>query len=291
MNLRTLARLVTVVSLATAASSVACGSSSSGGSAGGGDSGAEGSGSSSSGGGSGGGSGSSSGGGSGSSSGSSSGGSSGSSSGGTQSDGGACAAGSALTTLPACTAAAGTSVSVPSGCEPTVDGAYHSGEWNDAACFSIGNDPVYVKYAEGTLYLAWPMTPTCGCPAELAFNSNGATTLDGHQIDLGIFDDPGSATGDASEFTSQAGGWMMASAIGQGIVIANPPNMPSLVTYELAIPFSQLGVTAGQAGTIGLGISHSMSGVWPAGLTLPTGMLQPGNPADWGKLTSSANWQ
>ena len=125
-----------------------------------------------------------------SSSGGGSGGGSGSSSGGTQSDGGTCAAGSALTTLPACTAAAATAVSVPSGCKPTVDGAYHSGEWGDAACFTIGNDPVYVKYAEGTLYLAWPMTPTCGCPAELAFNTNGATTLDGHQIDLGIFPSP-----------------------------------------------------------------------------------------------------
>jgi hypothetical protein len=182
-------------------------------------------------------------------------------------------------------------VNVPAGCPPTVDGVYHAGEWGDAACFTVGNDPVYVKYADGTLYLAWPMTPTCGCPAEIAFNADGAMTLDGHQIDLGIFDDPGSATGDASEFTSQASGWTQAASIAQGIVIANPPNMPSLVTYELAIPLSLLGVTVGHAGSIGLGVSHTMSGVWPAGLTVPSGMLQPATPSDWGKLTSSANWQ
>ena len=187
--------------------------------------------------------------------GSSSGGS-GSSSGGT--DGGAlgaCVTGSTLTTLPACSAPATTSLSVPAGCVPTIDGTYHSGEWQDAACISVASDPVYVKYSATTLYLAWPMTPTCGCPAQLAFNADGSMTLDGHQIDLGIFDDPGSATGDASEFTSQASGWTQDGAIASGIVIANPPNMPALVTYELAIPFSQLGITVGQLHTYFVGSS------------------------------------
>jgi hypothetical protein len=307
MNSSMLARLVPTLSLATAAWVIACSSSSSGGNAGPGDAGSDTTGSSSgggSGGSSGSSSGSSSGGGSGgsssggssggsggSSSGGSSGSSSGSSSGGTASDGGACGTGTALTTLPPCTAAAASSINVPAGCAPTVDGTYSSGEWSDAACFSVNSDPVYVKYAAGTLYLAWPMTPTCGCPAQLAFNTDGSMTLDGHQIDLGIFDDPGSATGDASEFSSAAGGWGSAATVAAGIVIANPPNMPTLVTYEIAIPFSLLGVTAGRVGTIGLGINHPMSGVWPAGLTVPSGMYQPANPADWGTLTSSANWQ
>jgi hypothetical protein len=35
--------------------------------------------------------------------------------------------------------------------------------------------------------------------------------------------------------------------VATGIVIANPPNQPSPITYELAIPFSELGITAGQA--------------------------------------------
>jgi hypothetical protein len=154
----------------------------------------------------------------------------------------------------------------------------------------VGSDSVYVKYAASTLYLAWPMHPSCGCPAQVAFNTTAATTLDGHQFDLGIFDDPFNAMGDATEFTSQAGGWTQAPAIAAGIVIANPPNQPTPVTYELAIPFSQLGLTPDTPQTIGLGINHSANGVWPAGLTTPTGMILPGNPADWGKLTSSTFW-
>jgi hypothetical protein len=204
----------------------------------------------------------------------------------------ACTAGSALTTLPACSSAVASAVSVPSGCAPTVDGTYHSGEWSDAACITVGSDPVYIKYSGATLYLAWPMTPTCGCPAQLAFNMDSAMTLDGHQIDLSIFDDPSSATGDSGEFTSQAGGgWMQDTAVASGITIANPPGAPALVTYEVAIPFSQLGITAGQSHTVGLGINHSMSGMWPAGLTEPAGMFQPADPTNWGQLMSSANWQ
>jgi hypothetical protein len=194
-------------------------------------------------------------------------------------------------TLPACTATASTSVSVPSGCAPTVDGTYHAGEWGDAACLTVNSDPVYVKYAGNTLYFAWSMTPACGCGAQVAFNADGAMTLDGHQIDLAIFDDPFTATGDAAEFTSQGGAWTAASAIDPGIVIANPPNQPTPVTYEIAIPLAKLGVTPGQASTVGLAIVHPNSASWPAGVTTPMSSSQPSNPADWGKLTSSANWQ
>ncbi len=138
--------------------------------------------------------------------------------------GGPCALGSSLTTLPACSAAAGGTLVVPWGCAPTVDGAYATGEWADAACITVGNDPVYLKYSGTNLYLAWPMTPACGCPAQLAFNVDGSATLDGNQFDLGIFDDPGSASGDSSEFTSQGGAWTASAAVSTGIVIANPPN-------------------------------------------------------------------
>jgi hypothetical protein len=132
------------------------------------------------------------------------------------------------------------------------------------------------------------MTPTCGCAAQLAFNRTAAVSLDGNQLDLGIFDDPFSTGGDANEFVSQAGGWMQSFAIDPGIVVANPSMK---TTYELAIPFSELGITAGQAHAVGFGISHSLSGVWPLGLTTPAGMPQPSNPSDWGKLTSPANWR
>jgi hypothetical protein len=165
---------------------------------------------------------------------------------------------------------------------------YHAGEWSDAACFTVGTDPVYVKYAGTTLYLAWPMKPTCGCGAHLAFNKTAAVTLDGNQIDLSIVDDPFTTTGDATELVPQHGTWMQASAIDPGIVIANPAMQPD---YEIAISFAELGITAGQAHVVGVGISHSLGGVWPSGLTTPAGMPEPSNPADWGKLTSSSRWQ
>jgi hypothetical protein len=201
-------------------------------------------------------------------------------------------------TLPACSAAASSSISVPSGCAPTIDGAYHAGEWGDAACVTLSgsSDPIYVKYSGSTLYLAWPMTPACGCPAVLVFNSDGSMTLDGHQLSLGIFDDPGSTTGDAFQTASQVGTWAtMGGSVATGISIANPqplPPFPQPVTYEIGISFSQLGITAGQAKSVGFGVSHSMGGVWPTGLSVPmAGALQPSNPADWGTLTSSGNWQ
>jgi hypothetical protein len=150
---------------------------------------------------------------------------------------------------------------------------------------------VYVKYSGTTLYLAWSMTPSCGCGAQVVFNTDGAMTLDGHQIDLSIFDDPFTATGDSSEATSQAGAWPALSTLMSGIVIANPPNQPTPVTYEIAIPFALLGISPGQGSSVGLGFAHPSGGSWPAGITTPMSNDQPSNPADWGKLTSSANWQ
>jgi len=201
-----------------------------------------------------------------------------------------CTEGSA-TTLPKCTTTLGASINVPAGCRPTVDGAYHAGEWGDAACLSAGNDPVYLKYAGDTLYLAWSMTPTCGCGAQLAFSKDSAQTLDGSQFDLALLDDPFGSSGDASELISKSGGWGSQGAVASGIVIANPPNQPSPVTYELAIPFAQLGITAGQAKTVGMAIHHSSDKV-PSGLTFDATVPSlPANPASWLGLTSSANWR
>lgn len=194
----------------------------------------------------------------------------------------------ATATLPACAAPATTSLDVPSGCAPAVDGAYHEGEWSDAKCITVGTDPVYVKFSGEALYLAWPMTPTCGCPAQLAFNVDGAQTLDGKQFDLGIFDDPFGTMGDATESTSKAGGWTESASVDPGIVIADSP---SAVTYELSIPFATLGISPGQAHTVGFAVTHSNGGAWPSGLTVPTGTGQPSTPSDWGKLSSSADWR
>jgi len=208
----------------------------------------------------------------------------------TASGAGPCNAG-AVVSLPACTASASTSVAVPSGCTPTVDGSFHAGEWSDAACVTVGTDPVYVKVSGDNLYLAWAMTPTCGCPAQIAFNTDGASALDGKQIDLDIFDDPAANGGDAGESKSMTGSWAMPGSVASGIKIGNPAaNGTMTETYEIAIPLSQLSITPGQPGTLGLALSHNMNGVWPSGLTT-TGGLQPDNPANWGKLTSATNWK
>jgi hypothetical protein len=192
--------------------------------------------------------------------------------------------------LPACTESNTTSVNVPAGCAPTVDGTYHAGEWSDATCVSVGADPVYLKYAGDTVYIAWSMTPTCGCAAALAFNTDGSQTLDGSQFALSLLDDPFGAAGDAAEFVSTNGGWPgTPGVVANGIVIANPPNQPSPVTYEIAIPFSLLGITAGQGKTIGLAISHSLSGTWPSSLNVGTSSL-PGTLSTWGTATSAGDW-
>jgi hypothetical protein len=201
---------------------------------------------------------------------------------------GSCAAGAALTTLPACTAAASTSVSVSSGCAPTIDGVYHAGEWSDAACVTVGGDPVYLKYSGTTLYVSWAMTPVCGCPAELAFNPEGTSaTLDGKQFGLGIFDDPAANGGDSFDFTSQGGSWTTGTTVPAGIQIGNPAGgATTTVTYELAIPFSQIGLVAGQSTPLGFTASHRTAGAWPASDVAGTTP-----PATWGTVTSSANWK
>ncbi len=208
----------------------------------------------------------------------------------TGSSAGPCTEG-AVATLPACTSAASTSVAVPSGCTPTIDGSFKTGEWSDAACVTVGSDPVYVKVSGSNLYLAWAMTPTCGCPAEIAFNTDGASSLDGKQIDLDIFDDPAANGGDSGEATSMSGAWGMVGSVASGIKIGNPAaNGTMTETYEIAIPLSQLGITPGQAGTLGLALTHNMSGSWPSALTTMGGLM-PDNPANWGKLTSATNWK
>ena len=205
--------------------------------------------------------------------------------------GSACVAGSSLPTLPACGSSPASTLTVPAGCTPTVNGAYQQGEWSDAACVTVGSDPVYLKYSGSTLYLAWPMTPACGCPAQIAFSTDGSPTLDGNQFVLGAFDDPSSSSGDSFEYTSAGGAWTMSASVAQGIVIANPPGAPSLVTYEVAIPFSQLGIVPGQAKTIGLALVHHMASAWPIGVSTPAGGLQPSTPSEWGVLSSANNWQ
>jgi hypothetical protein len=201
---------------------------------------------------------------------------------------GACTPGAVLTTLPACAGGAASSAGISSGCAPTIDGVYHAGEWTDATCVTVGTDPVYVKYSGTTLYLSWAMTPVCGCAAEIAFNPEGTgATLDGKQFGLGIFDDPAANGGDSFDFTSQGGTWTTGTSVPAGIQIGNPAGSGSnTVTYELAIPFAQIGLVAGQTTPLGFTLGHNQGGAWPASNTPGT---KP--PTTWGTLTSSADWK
>jgi hypothetical protein len=63
------------------------------------------------------------------------------------------------------------------------------------------------------------------------------------------------------------------------------------VTYELSIPFSELGITAGQATAVRMALLHASVKV-PSGVTLDATVPSlPANPASWLSLTSSANWK
>ena len=207
----------------------------------------------------------------------------------TGSGAGPCTKGAA-TTLPACGSSPASSVAVPTGCAPTIDGEYDAGEWSDAACVTVGSDPVYVKVSGDNLYLAWAMTPTCGCPAEIVFNTDGSATLDGKQIALDIFDDPAKNGGDSGEAASKTGSWNTAGAVSSGVKIGNPAANGNVTeTYEISIPLSHLGISPGNAMTLGFGLSHNMSGTWPT--TLDATSFVPADPSDWGKLTSASNWK
>lgn len=212
-------------------------------------------------------------------------GSSGSTGGGTP-----CSLGSPVQMPPACANPPAMALTVPKGCTPKVDGTYDQGEWEDAACVSVGMDTVYVKYSGTSLYLAWPLSSAFGCPAQLAFNTDGSQTLDGNQLDLCIFDAPTNDMGDSGEFLSEGGVWN-AQTVATDILVAAPPQATPVVSYELAIPFSHLGLTAGTVGTLGMGLVHSTLGSWPGGLSVPGNSCQPSNPSEWGQLSSSAKWQ
>ncbi len=194
--------------------------------------------------------------------------------------------------LPACTAAATSTVNVPAGCVPTVDGTLHFEEWADAACISLGasGDVAYLKYAAGNVYLAFSATPACGCGMSFAFGPADSATFDGTQFAVNVFDDPFSTNGDRGDFVIQNGGWTQGSAPA-GIVTACPGNQPNPINYEFKIPFAALRIQAGSAHTFGFAIDHPSGGVWPAGLALTAGSSLPGDPSTWGSVSSSANWQ
>jgi len=212
--------------------------------------------------------------------------------GGPSSEAVACTQGAKLASLPACTNGAANAIDVKLGCAPKVDGTYDQGEWADAACITVGNDPLYMKYSGSNLYLAWSVTPACGCAMPIAFNPKDTSAFDGSQFAIAAFDDPFNDNGDATAFTYANNAWQDSSTVPAGVVIANPPKNPNPVTYEWEIPLASLGVTPGQPHSFTMAIYHNHAANWPADVSQPpAGSLLPSSPAGWGTISSSSAWK
>ncbi|HTJ84495.1 MAG TPA: hypothetical protein VL400_22405 [Polyangiaceae bacterium] len=191
--------------------------------------------------------------------------------------------GAEITDLPACAANTASPVNVPEGCEPTVDGTLHADEWSDGECFLAGDMTVVVKYGADTLYVAASGQPTCGCPMGFYFDPDPGAA--GDEFALALFDDPFETDGDRGDFVFDGSMWVQGAAPA-GIVTKCPGNQPTPVRYEIEMPYSALGLTAGTAHDVGFAFVHA--GVhWPAGLSVGAS----GTPDDlstFGKL--SASW-
>ncbi len=202
--------------------------------------------------------------------------------------------GAEITAVPPCAnAGMATTVDVPRGCAPTVDGTLHASEWSDGACFVAGNGggalTIRMKYAGDALYLAASGDPTCGCGMPFHFDPDGGMTLEGDEFLVILADDPFGADGDRSDFVAQNGKFTMGSAPA-GIVTAGPPNMPAPVRSEWKIPLADLGITPGQAHTFRFAVNHAGQ-TWPATLQLAQSSNFSSTPATWGQVLSSTSWK
>jgi hypothetical protein len=199
---------------------------------------------------------------------------------------GACpGTGAEITTLPACTSNTTSTVNVVRGCEPTIDGTLHADEWADGTCFTAGDMTVVAKYAGDALYLAASGMPSCGCPMRFYFDPDGSSAAPNDEFAIGVFDDPFNKDGDRADFVYQGGKYVQGTAPA-GIVTACPGMQPIPIRYEIKIPFTAIGVTAGSPRNVGLAFVHAAA-KWPAGLALDaTGA--PTDVTSWGILGSSS---
>jgi len=202
----------------------------------------------------------------------------------------ACAETTPVERAPECGAGPTSSVNLPSGCAPNVDGTLHMEEWDGATCFNVGDagDVIYAKFAGDAVYLAFSATPSCGCPMAFAFDPDAGDSFDGDEFGVMVFDDPFNPDGDRSEGITDGDAWVEGSAPA-GIVTACPGAQPDPINYEWRIPFSALGITAGAEHTFGIAVNHPLDGVWPEGITLEGTM--PVDAGEWGRIGSPSGWQ
>jgi hypothetical protein len=170
-----------------------------------------------------------------------------------------------------------------------VDGTLHADEWSDAACFKLTmGDAVYVKYAAGDLYLAY-VVPPMPAAAGFAFDPDGGPSFDGDEFIVAVYGDPFASNGDEFGISRVNGAWQTGTTPDPTILVRCPPNQPNPVTYEWKIPLAKLGATPGQPHSFGFALDDA-GDLWPAGLTVDSKNL-PTDTTNWGKLSSSTNWQ
>lgn len=179
------------------------------------------------------------------------------------------------------TAATGNgTVDITFGTTPTIDGTISAGEYADAATTTIqmaggATGTVYYKYDSTTLYTA--CTETYWFETYLDLNNNGASAPDTNDW---LFHTCGALY--TQQGTGAAWGPEDNSLTGWSTAV----NQHS----EQAITFSKLGITAGQAKTMGVmflvvdyGSNPMSEKFWPA-------TSNRNNPSTWAEISSSMNW-
>jgi hypothetical protein len=123
------------------------------------------------------------------------------------------------------------------------------------------------------------------------FDPDGATTLDGDEFFVSVFDDPFATNGDRTDWVVQSGTFVQGAAR-PGIVTMCAGNQPTPIAYEWKIPLSVLKITPGAAHTYRAAIVHNHA-AWPSTLTqtLQGAYMFATDPSTWGTFTSSKDWQ
>ncbi|MGA1848025.1 MAG: hypothetical protein ACMUHB_01670 [Thermoplasmatota archaeon] len=175
-----------------------------------------------------------------------------------------------------------TTIDVKIGTAPTIDGVISSVEWSDAQTISVAQSStgpwtIYYKHTMTDLYVAYSYSNGFMAEVYLDLNNDGGTApqTDDYRLhsSMANYEKAGTGTGWPSSQTSPSG-WTAAST---GLVTVK----------EFNISYSKLGITAGEAKTVGVMFYIMTNGAdntaWPSG-------SQQNDPSTWGKMSSSDLW-
>jgi hypothetical protein len=174
----------------------------------------------------------------------------------------------------------GKSIDATMGTTPTIDGAISNNEWSDATTATINltnaTATLYVKHDGTDLYAAFSSSFTSMCELVFDMSHDGGSNPQTDDVLLhasaALYEKPGTGSGWSST-QSSANGWSA--------------NTGFPTAREFKVSFTKLGITSGNAKTIGAGFvimtSGAGSGMWPNGGSKY-------NPGTWGDLSSSDNW-